>query len=109
MTHSNSVQLDVVVGTWNVNSQEPLEEIRHTVYHTTYDDLSSSNNNYYSSDSSSNNSSSPHSSTDIYNDSFRLEEQDYKVKTIVIKDIEAWLKLDEKLSDIYAIGFQVSY
>jgi hypothetical protein len=89
-----SFNLDVVVGTWNVNSQDPLEHVR-SIHGESYDGYSSS--------------FSPNSSTDVYEEAamyYRTEDNEYRPRSEVANDIEKWLKLDTKQADIYAIGFQ---
>jgi hypothetical protein len=105
---TKSIELDIFVGTWNVNSQEPLEEYRKSVnanYHQTH--RQTQHGQLFGDISNENDNISP--LTDIPNDILRIEDQEYKVRADIARDIGQWLQLDKRLADIYAIGFQVSF
>lgn len=102
---TKSIELDIFVGTWNVNSQEPLEEYRKSVnanYHQTH--RQTQHGQLFGDISNENDNISP--LTDIPNDILRIEDQEYKVRADIARDIGQWLQLDKRLADIYAIGFQ---
>lgn len=103
---TNSIELDIFVGTWNVNSQEPLEEYRKGVNANSHHTHRPTQHGQLFEDVFNDNVSPV---GDIQSDILRIEDQEYKVRADVARDIEQWLQLDKRLADIYAIGFQVSF
>ena len=84
------MNLDVFVGTWNVAEADPLEAVKNS-----FESYRSFDRDDYSSPA-----------TDVPSEYFRIEEQEYRIRNDVATDIEKWLHMDDKLADIYAIGFQ---